>query len=100
MVSLGQGIVDAVTKEVTEKVTKEVTERKNKEFAATLERIEREWDRERLQLRESVAREMLADGYSIDQVAKITLLPVGAVQSLARQAAHATADGPANAQKK
>ena len=94
MFSFGQALIDEVTKEVTERVTKEVTEmvtkevtaRKKKELDATLER-------DLLQFRESVAREMLADGYSIDQVARITLLSVGAVQSLSAQAARAAAEG-------
>ena len=85
MFSFGQALID--------EVTKEVTARKNKEFAATLERMEREWDRELLQYREGVARKMLAYGYSIDLVAEITLLPVGAVRSLSAQAARAAAEG-------
>lgn len=65
----------------------------NPQICLMIRKLDATLERDLLQFRESVAREMLADGYSIDQVARITLLPVGAVQSLSAQAARAAAEG-------
>ena len=77
MCTLGQGIVDEVTREVT----KEVSERKDKEFAATLEQIERKHERER----ERVAVRLMASGMPVDKVAEYLELPMKVMQSLASQ---------------
>ncbi len=104
MVSLGQGLIDEVTREVTEKVSKEITEKvirevseqKDKEFAATLEQIEREHEfelerergRERDRERERVAMKLMASGMPVDKVAEFLELPVKVMQSLV--AGHST----------
>ena len=81
MCTLGQGIVDEVTREVT----KEVSERKDKEFAATLEQIERKHERERERERERVAVRLMASGMPVDKVAEYLELPMKVMQSLASQ---------------
>jgi len=73
MCTLGQGIVD--------EVTREVSERKDKEFAVTLEQIERERERER----ERVAVRLMASGMPVDKVAECLELPMKVMQSLASQ---------------
>ncbi len=101
MVSLSQGIVDrvtarvtkavtdSVTKSVTDSVTKAVTEKKDKEFAAKLEKLEqervakdREKEREQERDREQLAVRLVAEGLSIDVVARLAKLPESTVQAL------------------
>ncbi len=100
MCTLGQGIVDEVTREVTrevtqsvtrsvtQSVTKKVSEQKDKEFAATLEQIERERERDRELERERVAMKLMASGMPVDKVAEFLELPVKVMQSLV--AGHST----------
>ena len=83
MVSLGQGIVD--------EVTREVSERKDREFAATLER-ERE--------RERIAVRLMAFGVPVHKVAEYLELPLSSVQSLAGGTTCTAVNGSADAKKK
>ena len=85
MVSLGQGIVD--------EVTREVSERKDREFAATLER-ERERERERIAVR------LMAFGVPVHKVAEYLELPLSSVQSLAGGTTCTAVNGSADAKKK
>ena len=81
MVSLGQGIVD--------EVTREVSERKDREFAATLER-----ERERIAVR------LMAFGVPVHKVAEYLELPLSSVQSLAGGTTCTAVNGSADAKKK
>ncbi len=70
-----------VTEEVTKKVTEAVTEEMDKEFAAKLEKLERERERDREQL----AIGLMSEGLSVDTVAKLLKLPESVVQSLSER---------------
>ncbi len=102
MCTLGQGIVDSVTKSVTKSVTESVTKsvtaavteavskEKDKEFATKLEKLEQERERDREQL----AMGLMSEGLSIGTVAKYLKLPLSVIQALAaKQAGHSASGG-------